>query len=105
LAVELDDVRFSYPDADRVSLPSLEGLPTGEERSGADAEEVLKGISFRVEPGSMLALVGPSGAGKTTLSTMVARLYDPTAGVVRVGGLDVRTVRQASLHEAVGVVT
>src|SRR5690606_31143572 len=53
LAVELDDVRFSYPDADRVSLPSLEGLPTGEERSGADVEEVLKGISFRVEPGSM----------------------------------------------------
>ncbi|PFG38823.1 ATP-binding cassette subfamily B protein [Georgenia soli] len=68
-------------------------------------EEVLKGISLRVEPGSMLALVGPSGAGKTTLSTMVARLYDPTAGVVRVGGLDVRRVRQASLHAAVGVVT
>nr|WP_226921628.1 ABC transporter ATP-binding protein [Georgenia subflava] len=135
LSVELDDVRFAYPGAKLVSLASLEGVRTVGGRSGADGtgddggtgyegdgtaddgdgaagpvlrpaeEEVLKGVSFRVEPGSMLALVGPSGAGKTTLSTMVARLYDPTAGVVRVGGLDVRTVREASLHDAVGVVT
>ncbi|WP_240646008.1 ABC transporter ATP-binding protein [Georgenia sp. SYP-B2076] len=116
LSVELDDVHFAYPGASQVSLPSLEGLPAG---SAADAaltrqrtgragdldEEVLKGISLRVEPGTMLALVGPSGAGKTTLSTMIARLYDPTSGVVRVGGMDVRTVRQSSLHRAVGVVT
>ncbi|UNX55577.1 ABC transporter ATP-binding protein/permease [Georgenia sp. TF02-10] len=70
-----------------------------------DDEEVLKGVSVRVEPGTMLALVGPSGAGKTTLSSLVARLYDPTAGAVRIGGLDLRQVRQASLHAAVGVVT
>ncbi|WP_341358981.1 ABC transporter ATP-binding protein [Georgenia sp. M64] len=82
--------------------------PDGAEAGEADgdaSEEVLKGITLRVEPGTMLALVGPSGAGKTTLSTMVARLYDPTTGAVRIGGLDVRRVRQASLHRAVGVVT
>nr|KEP24656.1 ABC transporter [Georgenia sp. SUBG003] len=130
LAVELEDVHFSYPGAEQVSLASLEGLPTtgtqtvrggrpeGDGRSDGGPgpggtrpalrrpdEEVLRGISLRVPPGSMLALVGPSGAGKTTLSTMVARLYDPSSGVVRVGGLDLRRVRQASLHAAVGVVT
>ncbi|MFD1504241.1 ABC transporter ATP-binding protein [Georgenia yuyongxinii] len=130
LSVELEDVRFVYPGAGEVSLASLEGLPAAGDENGVDggsgrratagdgglrdgrarrttagAEEVLKGISLRVQPGTMLALVGPSGAGKTTLSTLVARLYDPTSGTVRVGGLDVRTVREASLHEAVGVVT
>ncbi|KAE8764908.1 ATP-binding cassette domain-containing protein [Georgenia thermotolerans] len=75
------------------------------EPDGLRQEEVLKGVSLRVEPGTMVALVGPSGAGKTTLSTMIARLYDPTSGAVRVGGLDLRHVRQASLHKAVGVVT
>ena len=131
LDVELDDVRFAYPQADQVSIVSLEGEPTrnadaladGGEPAAAVAveavdadprevdetphggEEVLKGITLRVDPGTMLALVGPSGAGKTTLSTMVARLYDPTSGAVRIAGLDLRQVRQASLHRAVGVVT
>ncbi|MPV88084.1 ATP-binding cassette domain-containing protein [Georgenia ruanii] len=130
LSVELDDVRFAYPGADRVGLASLEGVPAvgvghgenggrsahGDGMAGSPTtatagphgngvDEVLKGVSLRVEPGTMLALVGPSGAGKTTLSTMIARLYDPTSGAVRVGGLDLRQVRQASLHRAVGVVT
>ena len=66
---------------------------------------MLHGVSLRVEPGQLLALVGPSGAGKTTITSLVARLYDPAAGVVRVGGVDVRDVTQASLHGRVGVVT
>jgi ATP-binding cassette, subfamily B, bacterial len=90
-------------DAGREDAPEPEGQ--GGPALRRPDEEVLKGISLRVEPGSMLALVGPSGAGKTTLSTMIARLYDPTSGTVRVGGLDLRGVRQASLHAAVGVVT
>ncbi len=136
LSVELDDVHFSYPDPDRVSLASLDGTDTGAAvepdapedgtssdhgASATDAvaedgetgavrlrrtdEEVLHGISLQVEPGRMLALVGPSGAGKTTLSTLVARLYDPTSGTVRVGGVDLRRARQESVHAAVGVVT
>ncbi|TRW43704.1 ABC transporter ATP-binding protein [Georgenia yuyongxinii] len=127
LSVELDDVHFAYPRAGEVSLASLEGgasAGNGDRESAArgsggaldgdgavagsevsDPEEVLKGVSLVVPPGTMLALVGPSGAGKTTLSTMIARLYDPSSGTVRVGGLDVRTVRQGSLHAAVGVVT
>jgi ATP-binding cassette subfamily B protein len=125
LAVELDGVSFRYPQAHEVSLLSLESAGGADAvrpgRRGTDATadverapmagtaddetDVLHDVTLRVEPGQVLALVGPSGAGKTTLSALVARLYDPTAGVVRVGGLDVRTVRQASLHEAVGVVT
>lgn len=123
LSVELDDIHFTYPGAHEGGLASLESMPASgstdgalEGRGGGDGvredglappapEEVLRGISLRVEPGTMLALVGPSGAGKTTLSTMIARLYDPTSGTVRVGGVDVRDVRQHSLLQAVGVVT
>jgi ATP-binding cassette subfamily B protein len=102
LSVELDDVHFRYPGADEVSLASLEQVAVPDRAAGS---EVLHGVSLRVEPGQLLALVGPSGAGKTTITSLVARLYDPTSGGVRVGGVDVRDVTQASLHSRVGVVT
>jgi ATP-binding cassette subfamily B protein len=102
LSVQLEGVSFRYPGADEVSLASLEQVAVPDRAAGS---EVLHGVSLRVEPGQLLALVGPSGAGKTTITSLVARLYDPTAGVVRVGGVDVRDVTQESLHSRVGVVT
>jgi ATP-binding cassette, subfamily B, bacterial len=102
LSVELDDVRFRYPSADEVSLASLEQVAAADRRAG---EEVLHGVTLRAEAGQLVALVGPSGAGKTTITSLVARLYDPTAGTVRLGGADVRQVTLASVHESVGVVT
>jgi ATP-binding cassette subfamily B protein len=103
LSVEFEDVRFAYPGSDEVSLASLESVA----RTGSEPPqgEVLRGVSFRVEPGEMVALVGPSGAGKSTITHLVSRLYDPTAGTIRVGGRDVRSVTLESLHDAVGVVT
>jgi ATP-binding cassette subfamily B protein len=101
-SVEFDDVRFTYPLADEVSLASLETVARNETRPHA---EVLQGISFRAEPGQMVALVGPSGAGKTTVTHLVARLYDVTAGTVRVEGVDVRDVTLQSLEDTVGYVT
>src|SRR3954453_18313926 len=105
LSVELDDVHFGYPGADEVSLASLEQVSTEGGSDRAAGGEVLHGISLRVEPGQLLALVGPSGAGKTTITSLVARPYDATTGSVRVGGVDVRDVTQESLHGRVGVVT
>lgn len=102
LSVELDGVRFTYPSADEVSLASLEQVAVADRVGGG---EVLTGVDLRVEPGQLVALVGQSGAGKTTITSLVARLYDPTEGTVRLGGTDVREVTMASLHEAVGVVT
>ena len=109
-AVEFDDVRFHYPAADEVSLASLEDVARS---SGTTNPDVLEGLSFRAEPGQMVALVGPSGAGKTTLTHLVARLYDVTGGAVRVGSgfgageqmSDVRDVTLDSLHSTVGYVT
>ncbi|HEY9410441.1 MAG TPA: ABC transporter ATP-binding protein, partial [Jiangellaceae bacterium] len=103
VSVEFDDVRFGYPTADEVSLASLESVATTNGAGTADA--VLRGVSFRVEPGQLVALVGPSGAGKSTITHLASRLYDPTGGVVRVGERDVRTLTLDSLHDAVGVVT
>ena len=81
--VEVDDVSFSYPSADEVSLASLESTATGDRRGSGP---VLHDVSFTVEPGTLVALVGPSGAGKTTITSLVARLYDPTAGAIRING-------------------
>jgi ATP-binding cassette, subfamily B, bacterial len=100
--VEFVDVRFRYPRADDVSLASLEAVAR---REGADTGEVLQGITFRAAAGEMVALVGPSGAGKTTITHLVARLYDVTGGQVRVGGHDVRDVTLQSLEDVVGYVT
>jgi ATP-binding cassette subfamily B protein len=112
LGVELTDVTFAYPDPAQVSLPSLEAQPQpGADESPSNptpapgSTEVLTGITLSVAPGQMLALVGPSGAGKTTLGGLMLRLYDPTSGTVRIGGLDLREVSQESLHTAVGMVS
>jgi len=102
LGVEFDAVSFRYPGARESSVASLELTPQAE---ADDETQVLSGVSFRAEPGTMVALVGPSGAGKTTLTHLVSRLYDPTEGQVRIGGLDLREVTGDSLRDAVGVVT
>ena len=100
-SIEFDDVHFSYPSAEEVSLASLEEVAVLDSRGG---EEVLHGISFRAEPGQMVALVGSSGAGKSTIASLLPRLYDVDSGAVRVGGYDVRHVTGQSLRHAVGVV-
>jgi ATP-binding cassette subfamily B protein len=100
--LEFDHVSFTYPRADDVSLASLEAVARVESR---DSVQVLHDISFVAEPGQMVALVGPSGAGKTTITHLVARLYDVGGGAVRVGGHDVRDVTLQSLEDVVGYVT
>lgn len=117
VAVEFDDVRFAYPSADKVSLASLEEVATLDTRGG---EEVLHGISFRVEPGQTVALVGSSGAGKSTIAQLLSRLYDVDSGAVRLGGpvsgavsggmgsgrgLDVRDLTFDSMRDTLGMVT
>ena len=100
--VEFRSVDFSYPTADEVSLASLE-MVSGPD--GMVSQQVLHDVSFTLQPGQMVALVGPSGAGKTTLTHLVARLYDVSGGLVRVASHDVRDVQQSSLHDLVGYVT
>ncbi|UQX90202.1 ABC transporter ATP-binding protein/permease [Jatrophihabitans telluris] len=101
-SIHFEDVWFSYPAADEVSLASLEDVAQLDRLVPAD---VLRGVSFTAEPGQMVALVGASGAGKTTISQLVPRIYDVRSGVVRVGDQDVRDVRQDSLRAAIGVVS
>ncbi|WP_374115832.1 ABC transporter ATP-binding protein [Kineococcus sp. TRM81007] len=102
LTVEFDHVDFAYPAASEVSLASLEDVAVLDARGGVP---VVHDVSFRIEPGQVVALVGSSGAGKSTLAQLLARLYDVTGGAVRLGGVDVREVSAASLRQAVGVVT
>jgi ATP-binding cassette subfamily B protein len=101
-SIEFDHVRFTYPSAREVSLASLESVAVLEAGSRS---EVLHDVSFTVEPGEMVALVGPSGAGKTTISSLVPRLYDVTEGAVRINGVDVRQATMQSLRDSIGVVT
>ena len=105
VAIEFDDVRFSYPSADKVSLASLEEAAVLSETEVRGGDEVLHGISFTAQPGEMVALVGSSGAGKSTIASLIARLYDVNSGAVRLNGVDVRNVTFASLKETVGMVT
>ncbi len=102
LAVELDGVSFAYPAADRVSLASLEEVARLDTRGG---EEVLHDVTFRAEPGQMVALVGSSGAGKSTIASLLPRLYDVDAGAVRIGGVDVRELSFDAIRGALGLVT
>jgi ATP-binding cassette subfamily B protein len=102
--VEFDHVSFRYPSANAVSVASLEAPGSGEELSATPAAEVLHDVSVMIEPGRVVAFVGPSGAGKTTLASLVPRLYDATAGAVRIDGHDVRDLTGRTLHAAIGVV-
>jgi ATP-binding cassette subfamily B protein len=101
-SMTFDHVRFTYPSAREVSLASLESVAVLESGSRS---EVLHDVTFDVTPGHMVALVGPSSAGKTTISALVPRLYDVTAGSVKVSGIDVRHATMKSLRDSVGVVT
>jgi len=102
--IEFDHVSFRYPTADEVSLASLESIALRVPEQ-PDAMPVLHEVSFRVPAGQLTALVGPSGAGKTTITQLVPRFYDPTGGTVRIGGSDIRDLTLRSLHDTVGVVT
>ncbi|CAB5068976.1 unannotated protein [freshwater metagenome] len=103
-AVEFDSVSFRYPAASEVSLASLESVDSGR-LSSEPGEMLLHDLSFRIEPGQMVALVGPSGAGKTTIASLIPRLYEATTGSVRLSGIDVRTATLQSVRERVGVVS
>lgn len=102
VSVEFDDVRFSYPSADKVSLASLEEVATLDTRGGT---EVLHGVSFRVEPGQLVALVGTSGSGKSTIASLAPRLYDTDSGAVRLSGVDVRDLSFDDIRGTLGMVT
>ena len=101
-SVSLEGVGFRYPSADEVSLASLEAVAALRSDPVADT---LRDVTFTVPAGAMVALVGPSGAGKTTVSQLVTRMYDPTRGVVRIAGEDLRDVTAASLRATVGIVS
>lgn len=102
VSVEFDSVHFSYPSADKVSLASLESVAELDLRGGV---EVLHDISFCAEPGEMVALVGSSGAGKSTIAQLIPRLYDVDSGAVRLSGIDVRDLTADAIRETVGMVT
>jgi len=102
VSVEFDDVRFAYPSAEKVSLASLEEVASLDTRGGT---EVLHGVSFRVEPGQLVALVGSSGGGKSTIASLTPRLYDVDGGAVRLSGIDVRDLTFDAIRETVGMVT
>jgi ATP-binding cassette subfamily B protein len=104
-AIEFDRVSFRYPAASEVSLASLESIAVKVHERETGPADVLHDISFIAPSGKLTALVGPSGAGKTTITHLVARLYDPTEGAVRIGGQDLREVTLDSLHDVVGAVT
>ena len=101
-SIEFENVAFRYPSAAEVSLASLEAIAVPDKRP---QNTVLHDISFRIETGQLVALVGPSGAGKTTITQLVPRLYDPQSGAVRISGIDVRDLKLESLNSRIGVVT
>ena len=102
VGIEFKDVRFAYPSAEKVSLASLEEVAILDTRGG---ERILHGISFAVEPGKMVALVGSSGAGKSTIASLIPRLYDVDEGLVTLSGIDVRDLSFDAIRDTVGMVT
>ncbi|MEV7482170.1 ABC transporter ATP-binding protein [Streptomyces halstedii] len=102
VSVEFDGVSFGYPSADKVSLASLEEVATLDRRGG---DRVLHDVSFTAAPGRTVALVGSSGAGKSTIAQLIPRLYDPDTGAVRLNGVDVRDLSADSVRETLGMVT
>jgi ATP-binding cassette, subfamily B, bacterial len=103
--IEFDHVNFRYPTASEVSLASLESIALPAPEKAGSGQHALTDVSFVAPAGKLTALVGPSGAGKTTITHLVARMYDPNSGAVRIGGTDIREVTLDSLHDVVGVVT
>jgi ATP-binding cassette subfamily B protein len=99
--IVFSDVRFTYPNAQQISLASLESASLPELK---DSEEILKGISFTAAAGTVTALVGPSGAGKTTISALLPRLYDVSSGSIKIDGIDLREIGLDSLRNSIGVV-
>jgi ATP-binding cassette, subfamily B, bacterial len=104
-SIAFDQVSFRYPTASEVSLASLESIALKQPERTDAAAGVLHDISFTAPAGKLTALVGPSGAGKTTITQLVSRMYDPNDGAVLIGGHDIRDVTLDSLHDVVGVVT
>ena len=102
VSVSFEHVRFAYPSAQDVSLASLEDVAMLDTRGG---EEILHDISFEAAPGHMVAIVGSSGAGKSTIASLIPRLYDVNSGVVRIAGTDIREATSSSLRRTVGMVT
>jgi ATP-binding cassette, subfamily B, bacterial len=103
--IEFEHVSFRYPAASEVSLASLESIALPAPEKAGVSQLALSEVSFVAPAGQLTALVGPSGAGKTTLTHLVSRLYDPVEGAVRIGGKDIKDVTLTSLHDVVGVVT
>ncbi len=101
LSIQFDHVGFRYPTADEISLASLESAARSDL---VETGEVLKDISFTITAGTMTAVVGPSGAGKTTISSLIPRLYDVTAGSISIGGIDLRDISLQELRDCIGVV-
>jgi ATP-binding cassette subfamily B protein len=99
--IEFENVDFSYPRAEEISLASLESAAKAET---VQSGQVLRNLSFVAQPGTMTALVGPSGAGKTTISSLLPRLYDVTGGAIKIDGQDIRELTLESLRESIGVV-
>lgn len=100
-AIEVRDVRFAYPTADQISLASLESVA---KKEVIESGEILKGITFSAPAGTLTAIVGPSGAGKTTLSALMPRLYDVSSGSISINGEDIRNFTLQSLRDQIGVV-
>lgn len=99
--ISFEEVRFTYPNAQQISLASLESASFPELK---ESEEILKGISFMAGAGTVTALVGPSGAGKTTISALLPRLYDVSSGAIKIDGIDIRELSVDSLRSSIGVV-